>query len=110
MDTKRLRIPSEDVRFAAEEIAVTQTRTFQRLFDLKQLGLAYLVYPNATHTRGTHSIRCLGEAVKILNGLAANGDYIEKEDAQKVRLTALLHDIGHLPFSHTLEDEHVILS
>ena len=110
MSGKRIRLPFEDVRLTQDEVAIIQTRTFQRLFDLKQLGLAYLVYPNATHTRGTHSIRCLGEAVKILNGLRANRESIDDEDEKKVRLTALLHDIGHIPFSHTLEDEHVILS
>jgi HD superfamily phosphohydrolase len=109
MASKRIRLPFEDVRLSEAEVAVTQTRTFQRLFDLKQLGLAYLVYPNATHTRGAHSIRCLGEAVKILAGLKKNGEDISQEDEQVVRFTALLHDIGHLPFSHTLEDEHVIL-
>src|SRR5687768_2719981 len=106
MDSKRLRIPSEDVRLTAEEIAVTQTRTFQRLFDLKQLGLAYLVYPNATHTRGAHSIRCLAESQRILAALHREGD----AQAPAVRMAALLHDIGHVPFSHTLEDEHVVLA
>ena len=56
MGDKRVRIPDVDVKLTAEEIAVTQTRQFQRLFYLKQLGLAYLVYPSATHTRGSHSI------------------------------------------------------
>jgi uncharacterized protein len=110
MGEKRFRIPFEDVRLSEAEVCITQTRAFQRLFYLKQLGLAYLVYPNATHTRGAHSVRCLGEAIKILQGLKNNGESIKEEDEQNVRITALLHDIGHLPFSHTLEDEHVILS
>ncbi|MBX9791921.1 MAG: HD domain-containing protein [Pirellulales bacterium] len=110
MSDKRLRIPHEDVRLTADEIEITQTRTFQRLFDLKQLGLAYLVYPNATHSRAVHSIRCVGEAAKILAGLKANAVSISKEDEATVRIAALLHDIGHIPFSHTLEDEHQILS
>lgn len=102
--TKRLRIPNEDVTFHDHELAITQTRTFQRLFFLKQLGLAYLVYPGATHTRGHHSIRCLSEADKILKAIKVDGP-----DAGHIRVAALLHDIGHVPFSHTLEDEHVIL-
>jgi HD superfamily phosphohydrolase len=106
MASKRLRIPNEDVWATPEELAVTQTRTFQRLFDLKQLGLAYLVYPNASHTRGAHSIRCLGEAKKILVALKREED----EHAPAVRMAALLHDIGHVAFSHTLEDENVILA
>jgi hypothetical protein len=105
---KRLRVPNEDVRLREAEIAVTQTRTFQRLFFLKQLGLAYLVYPAASHTRGAHSIECLNQAVKILAALPREAKpSTEEEDA--VRMAALLHDIGHVPFSHTLEDEHAIL-
>jgi HD superfamily phosphohydrolase len=106
MVEKRLRIPNEDVRLSLEEVAVTQTEVFQRLFWLKQLGLAFLVYPNATHTRGAHSIRCLAEAQRILNSI---GGGPSEEERRAVRMAALLHDIGHLPFSHTLEDEHVIL-
>ena len=62
MNEKRVRIPNLDVKLSLTEIAVTQTRQFQRLFHLKQLGLAYLVYPAATHTRGLHSVQCLHEA------------------------------------------------
>jgi uncharacterized protein len=103
---KRLRVPNEDIRLREAEIAVSQTRTFQRLFFMKQLGLAYLVYPAASHTRGAHSIECLNQAVKILAALPSRPSR-EEEDA--VRMAALLHDIGHVPFSHTLEDEHAIL-
>jgi len=107
---KRLRIPNKDVQLDADEIAVTQTRQFQRLFDLKQLGLAYLVYPAASHTRGHHSIRCLHEAEKILKALREKQPEIVTGHASKlVRMTALLHDIGHAAYSHTLEDEHLVL-
>lgn len=101
-----MRIPNVDVRLDDAELAVTQTRIFQRLFYLKQVGLAYLVYPAATHTRGAHSIQTLYEAARILDALKIP---IDSEDAQNVRMAALLHDIGHLPFSHSLEDEHAIL-
>ena len=106
MGDKRVRIPDVDVKLTAEEVALTQTRQFQRLFYLKQLGLAYLVYPSATHTRGAHSIQCLHEASKILNALDPKPT---PEEASAVRAAALLHDIGHIPFSHTIEDEHAIL-
>src|SRR5580693_9402919 len=108
MNEKRIRIPDEDVRLTDEEIAITQTFAFQRLFSLKQLGLAYLVYPGATHTRGLHSIQCLGEAAKIIAALKRN-TIIASDDERAVRVAAILHDIGHVPFSHTLEDEHVVL-
>lgn len=106
MAGKRFRIPNVDVPLSPQEIAVTQTRQFQRLFFLRQLGLAYLVYPAATHTRGTHSIQCLHEVSQILKSVGVQDD---SEDGKKVRMAALLHDIGHVPFSHTLEDEHLIL-
>lgn len=128
MSGKRFRIPNEDVRLTEDEIAITQTITFQRLFFMKQLGLAYLVYPFATHTRGGHSIQCLNEAEKIIKSLCekeqeiSEGDRIEPKMSEKdtsqeeisdkdkeiVRVAALLHDIGHIPFSHTLEDEHEV--
>ncbi len=104
MNMKKFRVPNEDIQLTDDEIAITQTKTFQRLFNLKQLGLAYLVYPAASHTRGHHSIRCLQEAHKILE--AVNED---KAEHKRIRIAALLHDIGHVPFSHTLEDEHLVL-
>ncbi len=90
------------------EAEVTKTRTFQRLFYIKHLGLAYLVYPYGTHTRAAHSIECLDEAAKILDSIEINQEKDEM-DWQEVRMAALLHDIGHIPFSHTLEDEHLVL-
>lgn len=106
MDFKRFRIPNRDVKLTKEEAEITSTRTFQRLFYLKQLGLAYLVYPCATHTRAGHSIECLDEATKLLESVGIHqGD----DDWASVRMAALLHDIGHIPFSHTLEDENEVL-
>jgi uncharacterized protein len=104
-ELKRFRVPDEDIKLTLDEVQVVQTRAFQRLFDLKQLGLAYLVYPAASHTRGTHSLQCLNEAQRILAALG-----IGEDTAAPVRMAALLHDIGHVPFSHTLEDEHQILA
>jgi len=102
---KRFRVPNEDIRLTAAEVEVIQTRQFQRLFNLKQLGLAYLVYPMATHTRGGHSILCVGQAGRILQAVSKADD----AEAMAVRMAALLHDIGHVPFSHTLEDENLVL-
>lgn len=98
---KRVRVPDVDVRLNAAEIAVTQTWQFQRLFFLRQLGLAYLVYPAATHTRGLHSIQCLHEADRILSTQGLES--ADKSAKSAIRMAALLHDIGHAPFSHTLE-------
>lgn len=116
---KNIRIPDEDVKTRLHELMVMNTRTFQRLFDIKQLGLAHLVYPWATHTRGSHSISCLFWAQKIMAHLKTNlfySNFSEKDyflthlekNENVIRLTALLHDISHIPFSHTLEDENLI--
>lgn len=107
MEYKRFRVPNRDVKLTVEfEVKVACTRTFQRLFYLKQLGLAHLVYPCAAHTRAGHSIECLDEASKLLDSLGIG----EGDDGwSEVRMAALLHDIGHIPFSHTLEDENEVI-
>lgn len=105
MEYKRFRIPNRDVKLTKMETSVTCTRTFQRLFYLKQLGLVHLVYPCATHSRAGHSIECLDEANKLLESIGVT----KGSDWEDVRMAALLHDIGHVPFSHTLEDEHQVL-
>ncbi len=69
---------------------------FQRLRYVKQLGLCYLVFPGANHTRFEHSIGTMFMAREISNSL--------KIDNEKLQLAALLHDIGHPPFSHGIED------
>lgn len=106
---KIIRIPEDDVILNQLEVAVLQTSVFQRLFNLKQLGLAYLVYPFATHTRAAHSIQTLNEAHRLLQALKTNHCDVSEMDEAAVRLAALLHDIAHIPFSHTLEDEHLVL-
>ena len=76
---------------------------FQRLGRISQLGLSYLVYPGAHHTRFHHALGALhlmGEALDVLN---QKGIEISKEEAQAAKIAILLHDIGHGPFSHTLE-------
>ncbi|MBI5870972.1 MAG: HD domain-containing protein [Actinobacteria bacterium] len=103
---KRFRIPNRDVKLTELEAEITRTRVFQRLFYLKQLGLAHLVYPSATHTRAGHSIECLDEASRLLDAIGVEAG---SNDWSDVRMAALLHDMGHVPFSHTLEDENEVL-
>ena len=79
------------------EVSVVDTPTFQRLRRISQLGPAHLVYPGATHTRFAHSLG----AMHLAEALARSA--LPEADAQLVRLAALLHDVGHPPFSHTLE-------
>ena len=76
---------------------------FQRLRRIKQLSLAHLVYPGALHTRFHHAIGALhlmGQAIDVLN---SKGIKISKKEAEAVKIAILLHDIGHGPYSHTLE-------
>ncbi|MEK7486593.1 MAG: HD domain-containing protein, partial [Planctomycetota bacterium] len=93
--------------------ALINTREFQRLRRIKQLGLSDLVYPGATHSRFAHSVGTLECARQILNALVFTHQ-IKKLDPQQELATlcaALLHDIGHGPFSHTfetIEDEQTI--
>ena len=108
---KDFRVGERYIELTPEEVAVTQTRTFQRLNFIKQLGLVYLVYPNATHTRGSHSLNALYQAQKILDALLKSGEDPAFIAANRpaIRMAALLHDIGHIPFSHVLEDEHQVI-
>jgi uncharacterized protein len=85
---------------------VVDTPAFQRLRYVRQLGHAFLVYPGATHTRFEHVLGAYGLAQRALDGLRRRGalDGLDGRDALRIRLGALLHDIGHYPFSHALEE------
>jgi HD superfamily phosphohydrolase len=74
------------------------TPELQRLHHIHQLGLAYLVFPGATHTRFSHSLGTYFTASRIASALA-----LPEDDQTLVAVAALLHDVGHGPFSHTLE-------
>jgi len=101
---------SGDVDLYPNEYSLVDTREFQRLRSVKQLGTANLVYPSATHTRFEHSIGTLHEAQRIIDSLCdfdnSKSDLeIKPKEQSLIRLAALLHDLGHIPFGHTLEDE-----
>ena len=76
----------------------------QRLTRIKQLGLSSVVYPGAQHTRFQHSLGAFYLMSEALQHLMAKGNFIFDSEAEAVRAAILLHDIGHGPFSHVLED------
>ena len=90
------------IRLTDQELQIVDSPPFQRLRRIKQLALAELVYPGARHTRFEHSLGTLHTAGRILDKVVERGE-LEDEDVATVRLAALLHDIGHGPFSHVSE-------
>jgi len=83
---------------------IIEHRYFQRLRRIKQLGLTHLVYPGALHTRFQHSIGAMYLMNLIINSLKIKGHEISDAEAQGALNAILLHDIGHGPFSHSLEN------
>jgi hypothetical protein len=89
---------------------LVDTPDFQRLRYVRQLGLAYLVYPGATHSRFEHALGTYSLARRALALLDERGDLaaLPAEECRIVRAAAILHDIGHYPFSHALEEIGVL--
>ncbi len=77
---------------------------FQRLRRISQTGLSYYVYPGATHSRFLHALGCLHLMQKAVNTLRQKGVEITKNEERGVYIAILLHDVGHGPFSHALEN------
>ena len=76
---------------------------FQRLRRISQLGLTSLVYPGALHTRFHHAIGAMHLMQKAINVLRSKGHEISNKEAEGAKIAILLHDIGHGPYSHSLE-------
>ena len=77
---------------------------YQRLRRIYQMAMAHLVYPGAVHTRIHHSLGAYHLMCNALNELKGKGVDITKEEEQAAKIAILLHDIGHGPFSHALEN------
>jgi len=86
---------------------IIQHRYFQRLRRISQMGLSYLVYPGAHHTRFHHAIGCVFLMQKTIDTLRLKGIEISMKEEEALLIAILLHDIGHGPFSHALENSIV---
>jgi HD superfamily phosphohydrolase len=89
----------DHIEVAGVAAALLDTPPVQRLRSVKQLGTVHLVYPSANHTRFEHSLGVYHLADRALDHLGIAG-----RRAERVRAAAILHDIGHCPFSHNVED------
>lgn len=95
-----------NIRIEGPYLRLLDTRVFQRLRYVRQLGLAHLVYPGATHTRFEHALGAYHLAKETVRVLGASGALagLPDDEGPLVIAAALLHDIGHYPFSHSLEE------
>jgi HD superfamily phosphohydrolase len=103
-----VRIPPEfGVPLTERVRRIIDTEPFRRLAKITQVGLVSLVYPAARHTRFEHSLGVFRLALLLLKRLIHVPDFasnVTQRDAERLILTALLHDIGHYPFCHLIED------
>ncbi len=95
-----------NIRIDPLALRLIDTPAFQRLRYVRQLGLAFLVYPGATHSRFEHALGTYHLARRTLALLEETSDFdaADRKDCNLVRMAALLHDVGHYPFSHALEE------
>ena len=86
--------------------AITRTDPFSRLYRIKQLGPAEYVYPGATHSRASHSFGVFHLAHRMLSILLETGadQWTTREGRASFLAAALLHDLGHFPFTHALKE------
>ena len=107
-DRSIIRIPMEqDVPFTKRVRAVVDTAEFQRLHHITQLGLAAQVYPGARHTRFEHALGVFHNALRYLWQLARDPrfcDVVDRHTGEVLIVAAVLHDLGHWPFCHPIED------
>ena len=103
-----VRIPNEqDVPFTARVRSLVDTVEFRRLAQISQLGLVSRIYPGAMHTRFEHALGVFDNALRYLSQLAKDARFREIVDchtAEVLLAAALLHDLGHWPFCHPIED------
>ena len=104
------------IGISEDELKIIEHPLFQRLRGIKQLSFGNLVYHGAEHTRFGHSLGVLNVVNRALNSIMKNSElvgqkgYVTEDDIKLARISVLLHDVGHFPFSHALDgvlpDEH----
>jgi HD superfamily phosphohydrolase len=103
-----------DIEFHPEEMRLLQTAGFERLHGCRQLGLSHLIYPCAKHSRFEHVLGVMHVANQIATRMKEQGQFFTGRDGEELirvlRFSALLHDMGHVPFGHTLEDEMPVIT
>jgi len=111
MHLKKLRdAVHKDIYLNGEEVAVLDTPQMQRLRGIRQLGAAYYVYPSAQHTRFEHCLGTCWMAKRIIGRIESGGSFSFPEvEKQAIHLASLVHDVTHIPFGHTFEDERRLL-
>ena len=82
---------------------IIEHKYFQRLRRISQMGLSYLVYPGAHHTRFHHALGCMHLMQKAIGVLKSKGVDISEAEEEALQIAILMHDIGHGPFSHAME-------
>lgn len=93
------------IQITPPELSILKSIPVTRMRWIKQMGLACLVFPGANHTRFEHSIGTMFVANKLIDALINKTKHsFLKENVQAIRLVALLHDLGHSPFSHVTEE------
>ncbi len=99
-----------DIYLSREEIDAIDTAEMQRLRGIRQLGTAYFVYPAAQHTRFEHCLGTCWMARRIIGHVESEGGFTLPEVERRAAcLAALVHDVTHIPFGHTFEDERRLL-
>lgn len=109
--SKTLRDPvHKDVELSAEALDLVDTPAVQRLRGIRQLGAAFYVYPGAQHSRFEHSIGTCWMARRIMSSIEDRGEFaFPPVEKRAVLLASLAHDVTHIPYGHTFEDERKLM-